>query len=220
MTKTIMTFAALLTSLAGTAAWAQEIHDDTVLTCEEQAVEFELADCQAFSGPNESYTGLFMDYSDDLSTLTITQFDVDGNVLDVSDPIEIEGTPHVPSFRDINSDGREELFIPLLTGNVNTSYFVWQRDDEGVFYPSDWVSAGSVDGIEVRDNMSIATTRGNAATYYERAQLLDADGFVLAYEMEVNFADRTCVFTDESGIVAVGLDRDAVLAECMEREWE
>ncbi|WP_421786826.1 hypothetical protein [Hyphobacterium sp.] len=36
-----------------------------------------------------------------------------------------------PSLEDINVDGREEILVPLITGNVNTDYAVFMGLDDG-----------------------------------------------------------------------------------------
>jgi hypothetical protein len=149
------------------------------------------------------------------AVLSFTQHNpMTGELLDASDPLTIESVVSAPSLRDINEDGTPELFIPYITGNVNTYYYVWQADEDGIYYPSGELGGFGVDAFEIRDGMVITTTRDNAATYHETAQRLDVDGFVHIYELRIDAAAGQCTLTDGSGIVARGLDADAILAAC------
>ncbi|RKR03042.1 hypothetical protein [Maricaulis maris] len=149
------------------------------------------------------------------SILSFTQHDpMTGELLDASDPLTIESVVSAPALRDINEDGAPELFIPYITGNVNTYYYVWQADEAGIYYPSGELGGFGVDAFELRDGLVITTTRDSAATYYETAQLLDVDGFVPIYEMLINAADGSCTITDGSGVMARGLDAATITADC------
>ncbi|WP_323761379.1 hypothetical protein [Maricaulis sp.] len=165
--------------------------------------------------PGEVLLNFVYETGDWESVLTFTQHDpLSGEILDASDPMTIESVVSAPALRDINADGTPELFIPYITGNVNTYYYVWQADEDGVYYPSGELGGFGVDAFELRNGLVITLTRENAATYHETAQLLDADGFVHIYEMRIDAAAGRCTITDGSGIVARGLDASAIIAVC------
>ncbi|WP_291842634.1 hypothetical protein [Maricaulis sp.] len=165
--------------------------------------------------PGEILLNFTYETGDWESVLTFAQHDpMTGELLDASDPLTIESVISAPALRDINADGSPELFIPYITGNVNTYYYVWQADEDGLYYPSGELGGFGVDAIELRDGLVVTMTRENAATYHETAQLLDADGFVHIYEMRIDAAAGRCTLTDASGIVARGLDASAIITAC------
>ena len=166
---------------------------------------------------------LFFDYdlADGIGTVILTQSTPEGGARRVSDPIEIDGVwAFAPGLRDINLDGSEDLFFPISESMVNNTFMVWQLDADGFFEPSGFISGYSIEGFENRGELIIATERMNAATYIESARLLDQDGFIHLYDMIVDYASQECRIVDPNGIMAAGLNEQALIAECMERDWE
>lgn len=165
--------------------------------------------------PGEVLLNFVYETGDWESVLTFTQHDpMSGEVLDASDPLTIESVISAPALRDINEDGSPELFIPYITGNVNTYYYVWQADEDGIYYPSGELGGFGVDAFDLRDGLVITMTRENAATYHETAQRLDMDGFVHIYDMRIDAAEGRCTITDRSGLAARGLDAVAIITAC------
>lgn len=176
-------------------------------------------DC-ALEGPG---INLFFDYdlTDGIGQLRLTQMTPEGGERRVSDPIEIDGVRALaPGFRDINLDGTEDLFIPTSESMVNNTFFVWQMDADGFYEPSGFIDGFSIEAFENRGELIIGTERLNAATYLETAQLLDPDGFIHLYDMRVDYAAQDCTIIDPNGIMAAGLNEKALIAECMERDWD
>ncbi|MBM1222172.1 hypothetical protein JQU17_17175 [Ponticoccus sp. SC2-23] len=166
---------------------------------------------------------LFFDYdlTDGIGELVLTQSTPEGGERRVSDPIEIDGVwALAPGLRDINLDGSEDLFIPISESMVNNTFMVWQLDADGFYEPSGFIGGFSIDGFENRGELIVSTERLNAATYVESARLLDQDGFIHLYDMMVDYAARECTIVDPNGIMAAGLNEQALIAECMDREWE
>jgi hypothetical protein len=148
-------------------------------------------------------------------TLVFTLFSFGGDALQVSEAVEVEHVYSAPELRDINGDGRAELFVPLLTGNVNTLSAVWQQNDDHLFQP-----AGELSGYdEIRGALIVVTARSNAATYVERGVTLGPDGFAEVYEMEINYADRSCTMLVETGLDALKLSAEQLVADCEARDW-
>ena len=177
-------------------------------------------DCALEGGPGV----LFFDYETDeygAGTMTLIQTTYEGGERITSDPVVIEGvSAQAPGFRDINLDGVEDLFIPVSEGMVNTTFAVWQQDADAVYQPSGYISGFGIDGFENKGELIISAERINAAQYAETAQLLDQDGFVQVYEMLVDYAEQSCTIADTDGIDAQGLNEDALIADCEDREWE
>jgi hypothetical protein len=149
-------------------------------------------------------------------TLEFTLFSFAGDTLQVSETLEIGNVYSAPELRDINADGRDELFVPLMTGNVNTLSAVWQQDDDGWFQP-----AGELSGYdEIRGSLIVVTSRSNAATYVERAVTLGPEGFAEVYEMEINYADQACTMLVAPGLEALGLSAEALVTDCEARDWD
>lgn len=166
---------------------------------------------------------LFFDYdlSEGIGQIVVTQSTPEGGERRVSDPIEIDGVWAIaPGLRDINLDGADDLFIPISESMVNNTFMVWQLDPDGFYEPSGFISGFGIDAFENRGELIITTERMNAATYVESARLLDQDGFIHLYDMIVDYAARQCTIVDPNGIMAAGLNEQALIAECMAREWE
>jgi hypothetical protein len=148
-------------------------------------------------------------------TLVFSLFSFAGETLQVSETVEIGNVYSTPELRDINGDGRDELFVPLMTGNVNTLSAVWQQDDDGWFRP-----AGELSGYdEIRGSLIVVTSRSNAATYVERAVTLGPDGFAEIYEMEINYAARRCTILHATGLDDLKLSAEQLVADCEVRDW-
>lgn len=47
---------------------------------------------------------------------------------------KMDNTFGAPSLQDIDKDGRDELLVPLSTGNVNTNWAVWRATGDGKQY--------------------------------------------------------------------------------------
>lgn len=161
------------------------------------------------------------DLVEGVGRLILTQATPEGGERVVSDPIEIDGVAaNAPGLRDINLDGVDDLFIPVSESMVNNAWFVWQMNGEGVYEPSGFIDGGTIGGFENRGELIIAVERLNAATYIESARLLDADGFIHVYDMRVDYAAQDCSIVDPNGVMAAGLNADALVAECLARGWE
>lgn len=208
-------------ALAGLTAAAQEdVHGEGDPWCDmlEQGHAGGV-DCALDAPPNV----LFFDYEleDGIGLLIVTQSSPEGGDRRVSDSIEIDGVwALAPGLRDINLDGSDDLFVPVSESMVNTSFLVWQVGADGFYEPSDFINGLSIDGFENRGELIVAIERLNAATYIESARLLDQDGFIHIYDMMVDHAAQECTVVDPNGIMAAGLNEGALIAECMERDWE
>ncbi|SMY06542.1 hypothetical protein [Flavimaricola marinus] len=165
---------------------------------------------------------LGFDYEGDAlsAELTLTQTTLDGDLLHTSEPIRVDGLLIPPALRDINSDGAPELFIPTMSGNVNSEFLVWQSDPGGVYHPSGTISGFGVDAFDVEGDLVRTLTRENAATFTEASYILEADGFVEVYTLSIDYADQTCSFIDQGGVADAGLDPAAILQTCQDREWD
>lgn len=147
--------------------------------------------------------------------LHLTQH-VDGQVGWVSFPVQ--GVWHargVVELRDLNADGVEELLIPIGTGNVNTSYLLWQQSATGIFQPAGELSGYGVEPSERVPGLIQTDARGSAVTYYETAYRLTPDGLEPVYDMVADWQVETCRFELEPAPDA-GLDRDSLLSACEE----
>lgn len=167
---------------------------------------------------------LFFDYEVDeegAGIVTLIQSTPEGGERREEDPVTVEWvTASAPGLRDINLDGVPDLFIPISEGMVNVTYFVWQQDADGFYFPSGWISGSGIDGFENRGELIISVERDTAATYIETAQLLDIDGFIHIYDMYIDYAAQSCEIIDPDGILAAGLNEETLVAECEARDWE
>lgn len=195
------------------------VHDEGQAWCDELAAGSGAVDCALLLGEDHL---LFFDYAPTArgSRLLVNLNTLEGQEVQSFGPIAIEGAMAGPALRDINEDEREELFIPLMAGNVNTLYAVWQQDDEGLFHRAGELSGFDVGSFGIRNGLVITQTRGDAATAYETASRLTADGLGTVYEMLIDHAARDCRLLDQSGLAAMRMSAEAVIAACESRDWE
>lgn len=195
------------------------VHDEGQPWCDELAAGTGATDCALLLGEDHL---LFFDYAAATHgmRLSVNLNTLEGQEVQSFGPIEIEGPMASPALLDINADGRDELFIPLLTGNVNTLWSVWQQDDEGLFHRAGELSGFGVDAFQLRGGLVITRSRGDAATSYETASRLTADGLGTVYEMLVDHEAHDCRLLDQSGLSAMRLTAAAVIAACENRNWE
>lgn len=211
-------------ALIGGAAGAQDyappdfLHDEGQPWCDELEAGNGATDCALLFDEDHL---LFFDYASTPrgTRLTVNLNTLEGQEVQSFGPITIEGVMASPALRDINGDEREELFIPLLTGNVNTLWSVWQQDDEGLFQRAGELSGFGVDAFEVRDGLVITRSRGDAATSYETASRLTVDGLGTVYELLIDHAAHDCRLLDQSGLAAMRLTATDVVAACKAQDW-
>jgi hypothetical protein len=175
-------------------------------------------DCVLILG-NRGYLMFSYDSSADGHLLTVGQHSFDGETEVYSAPILVEGTYLAPALRDINGDAREELFIPLLTGNVNTLFSVWQQNEDGIYHPTGELSGFAVEFYDIRDGFIISSSRGNAYTHYETALHLGPDGFTTIYELEINYHTEACTVTASVNLADYDLTEREITGKCAARSF-
>ncbi|WP_339736855.1 hypothetical protein [uncultured Maricaulis sp.] len=167
---------------------------------------------------------VYLDYLTDedgyASQMVLTQHSFAGDLLARSEPIDVEPVYGVAALRDLDGNGAAELLIPLFAGNVNTVFAVWRQDATGLFAPAGELSSYGIDSLETREGLVIAPSRGSAVTHYETASRFGADGLETVYEIEINYETRSCRLTDATGLEAAGIDGDALVSACEDRDWE
>lgn len=151
--------------------------------------------------------------------VTIGQHSFDGETQIYSEPVIVENTYLAPALRDINGDDRPELFIPLLTGNVNTLFAVWQQDENGIYQPAGQISGFAVEFYDIRDGFIIASSRGNAYTHFESALHLGPDGFTTIYELEINYQTEICSVNASADLGDYDLTEDEITGKCAARSF-
>ncbi|WP_417496752.1 hypothetical protein [Maricaulis sp.] len=166
---------------------------------------------------------VYLDYLTDedgyASQLVLTQHSFAGDLLATSEAIDVEPVYGVAALRDLDGDGAVELVIPLFAGNVNTVFAVWREDATGLFAPAGELSSYGIDSLEARDGLVIAPSRGSAVTYYETASRFGPDGLETVYELEMDYSQRACQLTYTAGLEDAGIDGDALVTACEDREW-
>jgi hypothetical protein len=116
---------------------------------------------------------------------------------------------------DIDVDGREDLLVPLETGNVNTSWALWMQTADG----KSFVRAGEPSGVGVSKTESgyISVPARSSAnewgvTFYkleggELKPVVTAD--VIANGEPAKMTGVDCTVTDAGGLASTGLDAAA-----------
>ena len=94
--------------------------------------------------------------------LRVEVAEADGTSLQLIDETAT-GAYSYPYVEDIDGDGALDIMVPLLTGNVNTSYAVWLKGADGMFY-----RAGELGGVSIGhtpEGLIAASGRSNAAEW-------------------------------------------------------
>ena len=175
-------------------------------------------DCVLMLGEQGFLTFSYMQ-TDDGHDLTVGQHSFDGQLQVYADPLSVDGVYSAPALRDINGDDREELFIPVLTGNVNTRFSVWQQDENGIYRAVAELSGYGVEFYDVRDGFIITSSRGNAYTHFETALHLGPDGFATIYELEINYSTEVCSLNTSSDLEQYDLSEDVIVGKCAARSF-
>lgn len=195
------------------------VHDEGQPWCDELAPAAAPTNCALLLGEDHL---LFFEYAAAAQghRLSVNLNTLEGQEVQSFGPVLVFGPDYRPAQRDIDGDEREELFIPLQSGNGNTLFGVWHQDEEGYFHRAGELSGVDVDAIELRDGLVISHSRGSAVTSYETASRLVGGGLASVYELEINQAARSCQMIDSSGLAAARLNADEILAACQGRDWE
>ena len=100
--------------------------------------------------------------------------------------------------------------VPLMTGNVNTAYAVWQAADGDTPY----IEAGELSGVEIGyagDGLISATGRSSANSWETGYYIFDGEKLAqVAGTRTVLYEDGTeaCTAFDAGGLDAIGLTLD------------
>lgn len=119
-----------------------------------------------------------------------------------------------PSVQDVDGDGRGDILIPLMTGNVNTDYAVWLYSGaDGRFE-----RVGAVSGVEIKrtDEGYVAVpARSGAASWAVSFFRLDQEGLHPLVTLQIDGEEvggairSTCTVLEEDGLAAIGLNERA-----------
>ena len=120
-----------------------------------------------------------------------------------------------PSVQDVDGDGRGDILIPLMTGNVNTEYAVWLYSGaDGRFE-----RVGVVSGVEIMrtdDGYVAVPARGGAASWAVAFYRLDQEGLHPLVTLQIDGQEiggairSTCTVEEAPGIGTLGLSDRAV----------
>jgi len=118
-------------------------------------------------------------------------------------------TSGLPLLFDLDEDGRSELLVPLMTGNVNTVYAVWQ----GKIDEPPYIRVGEVSGVAFQthqDGLFSVAARSSAVswviTYFKMTEGQLAPIATTSIELPDAEDDiETCTITDNGGLELVGL---------------
>jgi hypothetical protein len=146
------------------------------------------------------------------SPLTIAVNPVDG--VDYQSFEETVYTPGYPELADVNNDGQLELMVPTSTGNVNTSWSVYQQLEGGL------AARGSVSGLGLEYNetsgLASISARSSAASWVVEHYLLDETGLEPAFTRFIALGEEseTCEVLLGPAFERSGLDLGQVLDDC------
>lgn len=76
-----------------------------------------------------------------------------------------EGSYGPPELMDLDADGRDELLVPLMTGNVNTVYAIWRATGEETEYTRIAEVSGFPNPAPFGDGIFSFSARSSAASY-------------------------------------------------------
>lgn len=167
------------------------------------------ADCR-LTAPGETGWGVNLHYSgakDEPLELTLKITANDGmEIQTIKETVAFTYT--LPGFDDLDGDGRAELLVPLMTGNVNTSFAVWRRKDGD----PEFERAGEVGGIDVtayKDGIFVTPARSSASawgtTYYVFADNKVAPVVTVETTLGEDGETETCTAVDEGSLAEIGM---------------
>lgn len=118
------------------------------------------------------------------------------------------------TLQDIDQDGKQDIQIPLETGNVNTSWAVWrQRDDKS------FIRIGEPSGVSIEKTESgyiVVQARSSANEWAVSFYKLEADELkpvvtadVIARGEPDKITGVDCTITDDGGLAAASLTPEA-----------
>jgi hypothetical protein len=125
---------------------------------------------------------------------------------------KMDTTPGAPELQDIDGDGRDELLVPLNTGNVNTTWAVWRATGDKTQYTRLEELSGI--GISKTESGYISVSaRGSANSWDIGFWKFDGDDLepIASAEMTAEMDDKgavtkeKCVVTDSGGLKDAGL---------------
>ncbi|HVY88185.1 MAG TPA: hypothetical protein VG942_04910 [Hyphomonadaceae bacterium] len=120
-----------------------------------------------------------------------------------------------PSLIDIDGDGRQDVQLPLETGNANTSWAIWRQMDDGKAF----IRIGEPNGVEIKktDSGYIAVPARSAANEWEVSffkltpvelkPILTAD--IVAKGEPDKITGTSCTVMDDGGLASIGMDPKA-----------
>lgn len=192
-------------------------HQEGEPWCDMVDYQGEHVDC-ALQLRNDSI--LYFDYTADAAVnewgeqadaLEVTHRQADGTLLQTFNE-SVGRTFAQPELADVDNDGDMDLMIPTYTGNVNTTWRVWQQID-GTFH-----FAGEVSGLGLEydpdTGFTSISSRGSAVTYFREVYRLGADGLTSAYTLETDVDAQRCGFIEGPGFASSGLDRSTIITRC------
>jgi hypothetical protein len=118
-------------------------------------------------------------------TLRVEIAEADGTSLQLIDETAT-GAYTYPYVEDIDGDGAVDIMVPLLTGNVNTSYAVWLKGADGMFF-----RAGELGGVSIGHTPEglIAASGRSSASEWETGYFRVSNGAFEEIAAVVNRAD-------------------------------
>ena len=123
--------------------------------------------------------------TDGEGTLRVELMAADGTSLQLIDETAT-GAYTYPYVEDIDGDGAVDIMVPLLTGNVNTSYAVWLKGADGMFF-----RAGELGGVSIGHTPEglIAASGRSSASEWETGYFRVSNGALEEIAAVVNRAD-------------------------------
>jgi hypothetical protein len=119
---------------------------------------------------------------------------------------QMEGSAAQPSVNDVDGDGRVDLLLPLLSGNVNTNWAVWRGLPDGAFS-----RAGEFSGVDIarsKDGYIAVSARSGANIWNVHFYTVENDKLALIATAEAAIeltgpdgkSRKTCSIVDTSGL--------------------
>ncbi len=134
---------------------------------------------------------------------------------------DILNTFNHPFLQDVDGDGRDELLIPLVTGNVNTSWAIWRaKGDETQLVRLEELSGVDLDRTE--EGFITTTARSSAASWEIGYWRMDGDDLEPVVTVSVgaegvddagNVVNETCTVADAGGLTETGLTPEQAQAK-------
>jgi hypothetical protein len=146
--------------------------------------------------------------------ITVDVLGDDGHVQQTFTEPDVSEYDLAPSVEDVDGDGRADILVPRVSGNVNTEWGVW------IFDGTRYERVGTLDGVQIErtaDGFIAAPARSSCCSWNVRYYRLDDSGLHHLVTAQIDGEEETpggavratCSISEAPGLGDLHLSQDA-----------